>query len=190
MYGWSRSMAAVGLATVALAVCTAGFDAVAHANPPCKKWSFNGYTELRSDHGRKLFFNTSDSAMHGDAEEVLPPNGLLVKGHLDGGWYNDRFGMEFNRGVYPSPVIVTGDGKALYVEDFDGGVDADGFAYGTQVERYLLIDGGAEVWNAYLGSWKSAAPLKCADVDVPPPVDDVLRYDGEVKPDDPNSPFK
>jgi hypothetical protein len=166
-------MAAVGLATVALAVSTAGLSAVAHADSSCTtKWRFDGYTELRGDNGGTLTFDSSDPAIHGRATEYRT-DGTIAGGDL---WADpNHFGLghfraSFNRdGVVPFPV----PGGVFFVEDFDGGVDANGFAHGTQVETMFVADSNQNppprIGSNYITSWRSAAPLKCADAPPKPP---------------------
>lgn len=177
MFGRSHPMAAVGVASVALAVCTAGFNAVAHADRPCTNWRFNGYTELRGGNGTTLAFVSSDPAINGHAQQFRP-DGTVVQGYLAGSPNGSGdvpgFSARFAR---DGDVWTTDrDGHLIDVtlmEDFNGGVDADGFAYGTQVEHVQPVGGGPELAATYITSWRSAAPLKkCADAPPNPP--DVL----------------
>jgi hypothetical protein len=174
MSGRSHSMAAVGLATVALAVWTAGLSAVAHADSSCTKWRFNGYTELRGDNGSTLTFDSSDPAMHGHATEYRS-DGTIMQGDLWASPNNagvGHFRASFNR----DGVVWTPAGNVYFVEDFNGGVDANGSAHGTQVETMFVADSNQnpppQLSSTYITSWRSAAPLKCADAPPKPP--DVL----------------
>ena len=167
MSGRSHLMTAVVLTTVALAVSTAGLSAVAHADPSCTtKWRFDGYTELRGDNGGALTFDSSDPAMQGRAREYRT-DGTIAGGDL---WADpNHFGLghfraSFTRdGVVPFPV----PGGVFFVEDFDGGVDANGSAHGTQVETMFVANSNQnpppQIGSNYITSWRSAAPLKCAD---------------------------
>jgi hypothetical protein len=139
MSGRSHSMTAVGLTTVALAVSTAGLSAVAHADSSCTtKWRFDGYTELRGDNGSALTFDSSDPAMHGRATEYRS-DGTIMQGDLWASPNNagvGHFRASFNR----DGVVWTPAGNVYFVEDFNGGVDANGSAHGTQVETVFVAD--------------------------------------------------
>jgi hypothetical protein len=175
MSAQAPSVAAVGLATVALAMCTAGLSAVAHADSSCTtKWRFDGYTELRGDNGGTLTFDSSDPAINGHATEYRA-DGRIKHGDLYASPNGAGVG-QFRAWFTRDGVVWTPAGDVYFVEDFHGSVDPDGFAHGTQVEHIFLNDSNQnpppEVSAVYITSWRSAAPLKCADA--PPKQPDVL----------------
>jgi hypothetical protein len=175
---WSYSIAAIVLATVAPTCSTAGLSAVARAAPSCTtQWRFDGYTELRGDNGGTLTFDSSDPPMHGRATEYR--DGRIMGGdlwaspnHFDVGHFRASFTRE---GISWFP---TGTGGVFFGEDFDGGVDANGFAYGTQVETIYVANSNQNppprLSSTYITSWRSASPLKCAEAPPPKPPANVL----------------
>ncbi len=128
----------VGCVTmVALGLTTAG---VVHADAPCKQWRFDGYTQFDYSDGGKFTFIYWGPNIPFDqptlARAIPPDGGPAAVRHVNG--------------------YVEGNNHIeMYTENliFVGGVTDDGFAYGIV----------ATIAGDHTGSWKSAAPLRCAD---------------------------
>jgi hypothetical protein len=127
-----------GCVTV-VALGTASF-AVAHADVPCKQWRFDGYTEFDySDGGKFAFIYWGPNIPFNQPTLVraIPPNGGPVVISQVNGYIDGNNHLE----MYTSRLV------------FIGGVTDDGFAYGI----------AATTSGDQSGSWRSAAPLRCAD---------------------------
>ena len=160
------------LAVTVLAMCAGALGVLppADADPPCKRWRFDGYTELVYDNGGKLVFDSSEMPKDVDAREIHADGRVLggrIFGYVQGNqlhirmWYHDPW-------LRPG-IFKQAEGW------LDGGLDAGGFAYGTRLVRDIEPGSSAlgAIWPEQTTSWRSRTPLKCA-VDPPPDRSDVL----------------
>lgn len=148
--GNQTTRAALGCAMM-FALCAEGVSdpASVHAYTHCMQWQFDGYTEFDYANGSKLWFvtyppNFIPDSPFGLLGTVIPSGGgPAVHGQLTG------------PGILNGNVIffwLTTDNPQA-VANYWGGVRDDGFANGT------FFDDGQHT----SGSWRSAAPLRCAD---------------------------
>ena len=119
--------------------------ALVHADAPhCMQWVFDGYTQFDHANGSKLkFIAFMERNFRDTPAKIVPGNGgqaidRLVSADIVNG---DR--------IYLDLYQFSGAPRAFY----EGGVADDGFAYG------IVYDDS----NHTSGSWRSAAPLRCAD---------------------------
>jgi hypothetical protein len=132
------------------ALCAAGlFDpASVHADTPCRDWRWDGYTELVQTNGSKLvLYSDTDEIPQNSGAEIYPPGGGQREfGFIEWGGVQGSFVyFAFRHFIGHSAVQGT---EVIY----EGGVPDDGFAYGT------FRDDDSHT----SGSWRSAAPLRCA----------------------------
>jgi hypothetical protein len=133
-------------------MCAASLVAAAPADTdiPCKLWRFDGYTQFDFSDGGKFTFITFQRFI--DFREMvdvlaIPPNGGDVKrSKIWGGIGIEKGGL--GNAIWMERIELNG-GNDLW---FSGGVPDDGFAYGIAFD-----DRGSS------NSWRSAAPLRCAD---------------------------
>jgi hypothetical protein len=117
----------------------AASPAIAHADTPCKQWRFDGYTEFDLSDGGKftfIFYGADIPFNQPTLVRSIPPNG-------------GPFAWDEVNGYVDGNNHVEMFAKQLV---FIGGVTDDGFAYG-------IVGRG----NTSTASWRSAAPLRCAD---------------------------
>jgi hypothetical protein len=121
--------------TVALGAASLG---VVHADIPCKQWRFDGYTEFVISDGGKFTFIWYGPAIPFNQPTLvrsIPPNGGPFSWDEVNGYIDGNNHVE----MFAKQLV------------FIGGVTDDGFAYG------IAAKGNTSA------SWRSAAPLRCAD---------------------------
>jgi hypothetical protein len=132
---------------VAAAMCATSLvsPATADADAPCAQWRFDGYAQFDFRDGGKVTFFAFTSNLFQDPPiptvAIPPDGGSAVHGTIVG-----AIGGNAMYGHY--------SGSQGTVE-FRGGVTDDGFAYGIAYDDARHTS----------GSWRSAAPLRCADND-------------------------
>jgi hypothetical protein len=131
--------ALVCAAMVALGASSLG---VVHADTSCQHWRFDGYTELDFADGGKFTFDWDGDDISPDDPAfvyAIPPNG----------------GPNSTNEVYG---FVGHNQVNLHSKDlfFFGGITDDGYAYGIAIPNLVANRGES-------ASWRSAAPLRCAD---------------------------
>lgn len=113
---------------------------VAQAVPPCNQWRFDGYTEFDYSDGGKftfIWYGPDIPFNQPTLVRAIPPNGGPVSMNEVTGYIDGNNHIE----MYTQRLV------------FIGGVTDDGFAYGIV----------ATTAGDQSGSWRSAAPLRCAD---------------------------
>jgi hypothetical protein len=149
--GIRTTRAMLGCAVI-FALCAVGVSVPTsvRADTHCMQWRFDGYTQLDHANGSKLkFVAFFESSVRDRPARIVPGNGgQSYEGVVGADIANgDRIYLDFRQsgGVPP--------GGPQPLAHYEGGVADDGFAYG------IVYDDGYHT----SGSWRSAAPLRCAD---------------------------
>jgi hypothetical protein len=129
--------ALAGVAAFTLGVAGTGS---ARADTPCKQWRFDGYTEFDMSDGTRFTFIYDGVEIPFNQPTFVrsvPPNGGPVSMDEVTGYIDGNNHIE----MYTKQIM------------FIGGVRDDGTAYGWE----------ATISGSRSASWRSAAPLRCAD---------------------------
>ena len=144
----------IGAMVVVMCAANLVAAAAADADTPCKLWRFDGYTQFDfPDGGKMTFIKVGRLINFSPMTEVwaIPPNGgAPTLSKIWGG-----IGFQEGAGEW-------GLGNTIWMERFfsegprqffNGNVTDDGFAYGVAFST----------GTGRSSSWRSAAPLRCAD---------------------------